>query len=248
MKAIITDLDRTLLHTDKSVSLFTKDVLYKCKQRGHRVIAATARPQRDLNKVVGDIAFDAMVLSNGARVVCGSEITEFAILSESAMRLLRILSSYPDFRITLETGHCAYSNVSFEDYESVVRQDLVTVAEQESVLKIIVGIDRDDVIDIVKKELTDDLYYTVSCGHLLQIMSKQATKWNGVKSVLCCHNISPWEAVYFGDDNDDIEPIKNCGLGVAVSNAIPSVLDAADQIADSNDKDGVAKFIAENIL
>ena len=49
MKAIITDLDRTLLHTDKSVSLFTKDVLYKCKQRGLKVIAATARPQRDLN-------------------------------------------------------------------------------------------------------------------------------------------------------------------------------------------------------
>lgn len=23
-------------------------------------------------------------------------------------------------------------------------------------------------------------------------------------------------SVYFGDDNDDIEPIKNCGIGVAV--------------------------------
>ena len=61
-------------------------------------------------------------------------------------------------------------------------------------------------------------------------------------------NISPCDTVYFGDDNDDIEPIKNCGLGVAVSNAIPSVLDIADRIIDSNDMDGVAKFIEENIL
>ena len=52
----------------------------------------------------------------------------------------------------------------------------------------------------------------------------------------------------FGDDNDDIEPIKNCGLGVAVSNAIPSVLDVADRVIDSNDMDGVAKFIEENLL
>ena len=60
--------------------------------------------------------------------------------------------------------------------------------------------------------------------------------------------ISPKDAVYFGDDNDDIEPIKNCGLGVAVSNAIPSVLDVADRIVDSNDMDGVAKFIEEHFL
>lgn len=60
--------------------------------------------------------------------------------------------------------------------------------------------------------------------------------------------VFPSDAVYFGDDNDDIEPIKNCGLGVAVSNAIPSVIDIADRIIDSNDMDGVAKFIEENIL
>ena len=79
-------------------------------------------------------------------------------------------------------------------------------------------------------------------------MSKEATKWNGIKQMLAHFNISPSDAVYFGDDNDDIEPIKNCGLGVAVSNAIPSVLDVADRIIDSNDMDGVAKFIEENLL
>ena len=66
--------------------------------------------------------------------------------------------------------------------------------------------------------------------------------------MLGCFGISPDDAVYFGDDNDDIEPIRNCGLGVAVSNAIPAVLEAADRIADSNDSDGVARFIERNIL
>lgn len=247
MKAIITDLDRTLLHTDKSVSQFTGEILDQCKQKGLLVIAATARPQRDMKRFER-IHFDAMVLSNGARVVCGTEMKEFAIPKDSAVRLLKSLGANPDLRITLETGDLAYSNVSFEDYESIVREDLSEVAVREGVLKIIVGNDRPNIIEIVTNELTDDLYYTIANGQLVQVMNRSATKWNGVKRVLSHYNISPREAVYFGDDNDDIEPIKNCGLGVAVSNSIPSVLEAADQVAESNDMDGVAKFIAENIL
>lgn len=60
--------------------------------------------------------------------------------------------------------------------------------------------------------------------------------------------ISASETVYFGDDYDDIEPIKMCGLGVAVANAINEVKAAADHITESNDDDGVAKFIEKMIL
>ncbi len=83
---------------------------------------------------------------------------------------------------------------------------------------------------------------------LVQIMSTASTKWNGVKVMLETLGIKQNEAVYFGDDNDDIEPIKNCGVGVAVSNAISEVLDVADFITESNDMDGVARYIEKNIL
>jgi len=43
MKAIITDLDRTLLRTDKSISEYTYAVLKKCRDRGILLMAATAR-------------------------------------------------------------------------------------------------------------------------------------------------------------------------------------------------------------
>jgi hydroxymethylpyrimidine pyrophosphatase-like HAD family hydrolase len=59
---------------------------------------------------------------------------------------------------------------------------------------------------------------------------------------------SPDETACFGDDNDDIEPIKMCGMGIAVSNAISDVKAVADYIAGSNDEDGVAKFIARMLL
>lgn len=38
---------------------------------------------------------------------------------------------------------------------------------------------------------------------------------NGIRTMLKAAGVDPREAVYFGDDNDDIEPIRNCGLGVA---------------------------------
>jgi hydroxymethylpyrimidine pyrophosphatase-like HAD family hydrolase len=39
-----------------------------------------------------------------------------------------------------------------------------------------------------------------------------------------------------------------CGLGIAVSNGIDEVKAVADDIAESNDADGVAKFIEHNII
>ena len=56
--------------------------------------------------------------------------------------------------------------------------------------------------------------------------------------------ITPNHTVYFGDDHDDMEPIRRCGCGVAVSNALDCVREAADYIVGSNDEDGVAVFLA----
>lgn len=66
--------------------------------------------------------------------------------------------------------------------------------------------------------------------------------------MLKAFDIDQRDAVYFGDDNDDIEPIKNCGVGVAVSNAIKKVLDIADFITESNDMDGATRYIEKNLL
>ncbi len=44
-------------------------------------------------------------------------------------------------------------------------------------------------------------------------MSNEATKWNGIKQMLSHFGVSPSETVYFGDDNDDIEPMVRFILG-----------------------------------
>ena len=248
VKTIIVDLDRTLLHTDKTLSAHTVKVLKECKEYGINIMVATARPLRTIKHYCEMIDFDAMVVSNGARVVHGNQRAEYGICRKSAERLLNTLKIYSSLRITLETGDCAYSNKPIADYETIISDELVSIAKTEGVLKILVHIDSEEMFDLVKNELTDDLYYTIAHGYLMQIMSISATKWNGIKTMLDICNCSPNETAYFGDDYDDIEPIKMCGMGIAVSNGIDEVKAVADYVTESNDSDGVAKFIEQMLL
>ncbi len=47
----------------------------------------------------------------------------------------------------------------------------------------------------------------------------------------------------FGDDYNDIDILSSCGIGVAVENALPEVKKAAKEITESNEQDGVAKWM-----
>ena len=248
IKTLIVDLDRTLLHTDKTISAYTVKVLKKCQKRGINIMVATARPERETKQYSDLIDFDAMVVSNGARIIYKNQRANYGICPQSAERLLNALNRYPNLRITVETGDCAYSNYPIEDYETVLSDDLIGVANKEGVLKILVHLDNEETIHLVKKELTADLHDSIAHGYLLQITNAVATKWNGIKTMLNMCNCSSDETAYFGDDNDDIEPIKMCGLGIAVSNGIDEVRAVADYIIESNDDDGVAKFIEHNII
>ena len=248
IQTVVVDLDRTLLHTDKTLSSYTVSILKECKKRGIRVMVATARPIRAIKAYRDVIDFDAMVVSNGARIIYADHRTDFGICLQSAEHLLNELNRYPGLRITLETGDCAYSNLPIEDYDTILSDDLISIAQKEGVLKILVHLDSTEVLPFVQAQLTDDLYYTIAHGYLLQIMNTAATKWNGIKAMLEICGCSPDETAYFGDDQDDIEPLNLCGLGIAVSNGIEEAKAAADFIAESNDDDGVAKFIEQQIL
>ena len=248
IKGLVVDLDRTLLRSDKTLSSYTLGVLGRCKEMGMKLIVATARPFRTAEEYCRMIRADAIVVSNGARVICGDHRTEFGIDLRSVVTLLKALEQDPSLTVTLETGDEAYSNRPVQEYETVLSNDLAGVAEAEGALKILVTYDDGKALEAVKENLTEDLYYTVASGHLIQIMSKAATKWNGIKAVLELCGCALEETAYFGDDNDDIEPIKRCGLGVAVANAIDEVKAVADDIAESNDADGVAKYIERRVL
>lgn len=248
MKAIIVDLDRTLLHTDKTLSAYTVNVLKKCHNKGLAVIAATARTEKRILTYREQVGFDAVITMNGARIILPNEVIENSIPRLSGECVLSALISIPDTLISIETSNGVYANFANPEWDSICYDDFPNLPANVTLYKILASSSNNTLYDKIKHILTEDVYYTVANNTLVQIMSKKATKWNGIKAALEALDISPTDAVYFGDDNDDIEPIQMCGIGVAVSNAIEAVTNAADHITGSNDEDGVAHFIEANLL
>ncbi len=244
-KAIITDLDRTLLRTDKSVSRRTLSAFRRCKEAGALLLAATARPHRSIHEYEQLLCFDGVVCLNGAYVCRNGIKTEHCIDIKEAERFLAQVCA--DFMPTIsaESDGILYANTVFEEWESVY-WDKFPELPKGALHKILISYSG-EMHELVKRYLPPSMYCTVAAGKLLQIMSEEATKINGVLSLLKMFDISLENAVYFGDDYDDIEPVKQCGLGVAMANGIDDIKRCADIITDTNDNDGVA-LILERLL
>ena len=246
VKAIITDLDRTLLRTDKSLSTYTVSVLKECKARGIKVLAATARPERTVRSYDAAIGFDAVTVMNGAKVMVGDQVMTYGIPDKLTEEMLAKVCERKEFLFSVETGEILYAAEHIPEFEYTLHTEFPKLPAGETAYKILVS--GDGAAEFVKENLVEGLHCTVANGYLVQIMSKAANKRNGVQVMMDAFGIAPEEAVYFGDDQDDAESMQLCGLGVAVDNAIPEVKAVADELAESNDADGVAKWIEEHLL
>lgn len=248
MKAIICDLDRTLLHTDKSISSYTAAVFKKCREQGILIMAASARPIRNILPFNEIITFDAVCATNGAVISLPNGTFEVGFPTESGEAIISKLLEFPDVFLSVETSKGLYSNRDIPIWNPIIYDKFPSLPEDIVLYKILASSKEAPLYEHIESTLTDDVYHTIADKALIQIMSKNATKWNGIRHMLSYYGISPEDCIYFGDDNDDIEPIKNCGLGVAVSNAIPSVINVSDKVTNSNDEDGVARFIDDYLL
>jgi hydroxymethylpyrimidine pyrophosphatase-like HAD family hydrolase len=103
-------------------------------------------------------------------------------------------------------------------------------------------------IESVNEYLPPELYAQLIRDPLIFIANKLATKWNATRLLAGERQIKNSDIVCFGDDYNDIEMLKNCGVGVAVSNALNEVKAVADYVCGSNDEDGVAKWLEGNVL
>lgn len=243
-RAVIVDFDRTLLHTDKIISDFTVRILRTWQETGARLFAATARPERAITDYCRQITFDAVTTLNGARTITPEVVYEHPIPAAEAEAILEQLCCVPGAVISAETGSGIYANTDIPLWAPVVVSNIRMLPRREKIYKILASHPQVPV-DELSLTLPEDTYCTIAEHKLLQVMSRTATKWNGIRDMLKAYGIDPIQAVYFGDDNDDIEPIRNCGCGVAVSNALECVREIADHITKSNDEDGVAVFLSE---
>lgn len=249
---IVTDLDNTLLRSDKTISGYTRDVLNRCRARGVRVMFATARPPRTVRRFALGFEPDAIAYHNGALVMDGGrELFQAGISGADARRImLRLSTELPGVTLSLEQGDQLYANFDTDIVwrgEDCVRTDFSDLPDL-TVYKLIVGISSPEDIARIAPLLPDYLYAQPCENTLALIMNRRATKLGGIRDVAAAHGIPMERVAAFGDDFNDIDMLRACGVGVAVDNALPEVKAAADQLCADCDADGVAHWLETNVL
>ena len=85
--------------------------------------------------------------------------------------------------------------------------------------------------------------------HHLVIKAPDINKWKGIEKVLSVKGLKGDNVMAFGDWHNDLEMIRNAGLGVAMKNAEDEITSVAYARTDfDNDNDGVAEFLEKYFL
>ena len=252
IKMIVTDLDGTLLRTDKTVSERVICVLHRCREAGVKVVYATGRGgSAELVAPTG--LFDGKITGNGAIAeISGSIVYSRRIPHKTAQPVLTACNER-GIKVGSDSGDTHYTNFVVPEIWSYITGFVITdfsQHEKDSDKIYMLNPTPEDKKFIVSM-LPDTLYYVETVdteGFLGHIMHKDATKGNAVAELARLWGISQHEIVTFGDDLNDIDMLSYAGIGVAMENALDEVKAVADVVCPSNDDDGIAVWIEANLL
>lgn len=228
---IVTDLDETLLHRDRSISVRSLKAIGKIRQKGSRFAIATTRNQAMAQRYIDELAPDAMVISGGALAKIGDEIVyRMPIDAGDVDSLIPYFQSSPYVAdLVLDSPDGRFG-----------REQTIELPFRHDVLSMFVWIDTEHAESIVSV-----LRDRVTVTHLWEpgmyrISHVRATKHDALKVLL--QDIPSDEVVCFGDDLMDVGMLGHFH-GIAVNNALQEAKLVAKQITDSHEKDGVAKYL-----
>lgn len=252
IRLLVSDLDGTLLRDDKTLSPYTQKTLRRCQEKGVLFFPATARPPRTLEALFRGVPYDGAMCHNGGIILQGS-----AILWEKGIApairdsvIQKIFDQWPNARLSAEIGGTLYANLDASQlwpgtiYTYSTMRDLPARPTE----KLLVNVPSHREAEVLRQLLPESVCLQISEGTLAMIQPQGVDKGRALLGL--CENlgISPQAAVGFGDDLNDIPLLQACGWGVAVSNALPEVKAAAQEVCLSNQKDGVAHWLEEHIL
>jgi hypothetical protein len=262
-RLVATDIDGTLLRSDGSLGPPTARALRLVAAAGVPVVPATARPLRWLDRypwaaglvryaVVGN---GAVVYDTGAEAVISRRLLSPATLAELCERICALLPS-ARFAVEIddgwlmrhEPGYPLRSDLGQPGAEPASRNDLVSQPAVKLLVKAVGG-DPAVLISGVAAAVGGRAEATVSApqGDLVELAAPGVTKATGLATVAARLGVAPTEVVAFGDMPNDLPMLSWAGRAVAVANAHPDVLAAADEVTGSNDDDGVATWLVASL-
>ena len=249
---ILTDLDGTLFRNDKSISDYTKAVIEAVQKKGILFGISTSRALVNAEKFLDGITPDILITNGGGMVnvkdkkiyTCEFSLQEIRMLiksvfdnmgSEAIISVDNEKGLYSNSKE--ELGDTFWTFNDFSDFKEPGMKICIKTLDKAMIEKVIgcIGLDKIDYLPF-----SDIPWYKLS--------KKGATKENAIRNLSEYLKLPVNQIAAFGDDFNDIGMLKLCGTGIAMANAIDEVKKVADQICDTNEEDGVARWIEKNLL
>jgi hydroxymethylpyrimidine pyrophosphatase-like HAD family hydrolase len=259
VRLVASDLDGTLLRPDESVSERTRAALAAARAAGIRVVLVSGRPPRSLGPIAERIGVGGIAIcANGALVWdldTGRMLDTSPLAADLAGRLVRTLrEAIPGvlFAVELEGGfgrEAGWSDgrgpASPEELEADALK-LIT----GPVVKLLVrhpSLPFAELAERARAAVGDDAVATWAGLRLVEISAAGVTKAFALERLCRRLGVAASEVVAIGDMPNDLAMLAWAGRSVAVANADPQVLAAADEVTAANTEDGVA-VVLERIL
>ncbi len=265
----ISDLDGTLLNGNAELSEATEKSLNRLIAEGVHFSVATARTAASAAIILGGVKWRVPhVLMNGVLIYNPSRkryTHVFSLATEAAAEVVSVLKRLGvtgllyqmqnGEQITCYEPHAKQPLLDFMEERKTRYNKAFTRVDSFAGLPDVIYftlLDTEDTIRnasaalsavpgtrhfVYKDIYSTDLWY-------LELHSDQASKKNGVNILRDTYGYD--RVVGFGDNSNDLPMFEACDVRVAVANARPEVLAAADHICGANGDDGVVRWVEEN--
>ena len=255
---ICTDLDGTLYRNDKTISRENKEAIEYFKSEGGLFTFITGRmPYYSVDaytKVSPNAPFGCI---NGGGVYDGEakRYVWTADMPEGVMDLVQCVDeAFSDLGIqvcTFEKTYFSRENGRMESFRAETGLPKLSRPYREidePVGKILFGTESEECIRGIEKILrshkrADEFDFIRSERTLFEILPKGVHKGLALAKLTEYLGLERKKTVAVGDYNNDIGMFKTAGVGIAVSNACPEALKAADLVTVSNEEHAIARII-----
>ncbi|MGI5212684.1 HAD family hydrolase [Plantactinospora sp. CA-290183] len=258
-RLVATDLDGTLLRSDRTLSARTAEVISRISAGGTQVVLVTGRPIRWLNQVYDQLAAPMPAICANGAVVYDPTTDQVLRADPLAPELLaevvrRLRAEVPGvaFAVEVTDGRELWHESAYALSWDRSDPGLRAVESPEELVgtpavKLLARAGAQDP-DAFVKVVTGALAGLAEATHssysgLVEISAAGVTKAAGLAWYCAQHGLTAQDTVAFGDMPNDLPMLTWVGRAVAVANAHPAVLEIADEVTSDNDSDGVAAYL-----
>lgn len=259
-KAIISDLDGTLLNSDHQISQRTCETVRALVARGIPFILATGRHFLDVRTFRDALGVPCdLITANGALVSNPDDQLVFqdCLPHDIAAELVRGLPAHvPDVNINVFDPHGWHVRAEIPEALKFHREsgffyrisDLVELAGQ-GINKVFYTGDPEALL-VLEEHLVaqygGQVGIAFSSEDCLEVMARHVNKGNAVQRALAAHGVELHEAIAFGDGMNDLEMLSMVGHGVVMANATERLQRELPTLprAKTCDEDGVAQYLS----